>query len=113
MAEYFAQLNHLQRTLRPVMPPADDEIALGGIMPMLEEVTAFKFKFDFDELAFVVADAAHSFAIGKLRLHTMHEEAKLPGHCAKKKDDPKLVDWGVHHGPGTDGPVVNGTVYQR
>jgi hypothetical protein len=77
------EFENFKRAVRPIVFPADDEVGLPGVVVVLEKVAAFNFKFDFDELAFVVADATHGFTVGETGLKAEHDEAELPAHSAE------------------------------
>src|SRR6476660_2881177 len=63
IAECFAQLHHLKRTLRPVVPPAHNQIAPIYIVCMHKKVTTLVFQFDRHALPPIAFNAAHRLAI--------------------------------------------------
>src|SRR5216684_1745690 len=89
-----AQLNYLQipRTLRPVVAPADDQVAAGWRVFVDAEVFALVFKFHADALPFSRLKFAHGFAVGEVDLEAFYLEAHLSGDQSEQIDDAGLVD---------------------
>jgi hypothetical protein len=63
----LAQFQHLyvRRTSFPVVPPADDQIALAGIVSELFELEAFIFKLNAEVLPTAGLDFDFGFTVGK------------------------------------------------
>src|SRR5258708_31689410 len=89
-----AQLNHLQisRTLRPVVTPADDQVAACWRVFVGAEVFALVFEFHADTLPLAGLDFAHGLAVGEVDLEALYLEAHLSGDQAEQKDYAGLVD---------------------
>ena len=66
-ADQLAQLQHLQVwwTVLPVMPPADDQVALARVMAVLFELEAFIFKLDAEVLPASGFNFNFGFAVGE------------------------------------------------
>src|SRR5258708_15095771 len=88
------QLNYFQipRTLRPVVTPADDQVAACWRMFVDTEVFALILKLHADALPLARLQFAHGFAVGEVDLEALYLEAHLSGDQAEKKDYAGLVD---------------------
>ena len=53
------------RAVGPVVAPADDEVAAGGVVAVFAEILALEFKFDEDALPTIRANLADGFAVRK------------------------------------------------
>src|SRR5258708_39642279 len=73
------QLNHLQmfRAFRPVVDPADDQVAALERVFMVDEVAAGVFELDLDSLPFVLGYLAKGFAVGEGGLDSFYLKAEL------------------------------------
>src|SRR5260370_12827176 len=76
LAHHLRELQHLQprRTLRPVMPPADDQVAVFCDVSVLEEVSAQELEFNGHALAASGLDFAQGLPIGEGALRAEHGE---------------------------------------
>src|SRR5260370_10083513 len=69
------QFHDVQRTVGPVVGPADDYVAVFHAMQVFQEIAALVFEFNADALPAVGLDLAHGFAVGELRLDLRDHEA--------------------------------------
>src|SRR5258708_2700581 len=69
------QFHYVQRTVRPVVGPADDYVAVFHAMQVFQEVAALVFEFDAHALPAVWFDLAHGFTVGELGLDLRDHEA--------------------------------------
>src|SRR5258708_32723723 len=76
-----SQLDHFQpfRTFSPVVAPADDYVAVGGVVSVESEVFALVFELDALALPFAGIHLAAGFAVGEAALHRVHLKAQLGG----------------------------------
>src|SRR5258708_38002618 len=88
LAPHLRELQHLQprRTLRPVMPPADDQVAVFCDVSVLEEVSAQELEFNGHALAASGLDFAQGFAIRESALRAQHGEPQVLRQNAKEQD---------------------------
>src|SRR5260370_24869851 len=89
-----SQLDHFQlfRTFSPVMAPADDYVAVGGVVSVEREVFALVFELDTLALPFAGIHLAAGFAVGEAALHPVHLEAQLARQHSDKEDYPQFDD---------------------
>src|SRR5258708_39008552 len=82
------ELQHLQsrRTLRPVVPPGDDQVAVLRAVSVLEEVAAQELEFNGHALAASGLDFAQGLAIGESALRAQHGEPQALRQNAKEQD---------------------------
>src|SRR5260370_16579241 len=82
LAHHLRELQHLQprRTLRPVMPPADDQVAVFCDVSVLEEVSAQELEFNGHALAASGLDFAQAFPIPQNPLPPHHPEPHVLPH---------------------------------
>src|SRR5690242_3721236 len=80
----LAQFQYLYvwRTVFPVVPPADDQVALDGIMAVLFELEAFIFKLNAEVLPAAGLNLNLGLAVGKPCLHVLNDKAQPLGHHA-------------------------------
>src|SRR5258708_17431938 len=78
-AHHAPQLNHLQmfRAFRPVVDPADDQVAALERVFVVEEVAAGVFELDLDSLPFVFGYLAQGFAVGEGGLDSLYFQAEF------------------------------------
>src|SRR5579859_181759 len=109
----FAQFQDLMRAVRPIMFPADNQIAASFGVAMAAVIAAFIFKFNEDALPAEAIDAAHGFAIRKAILDVHDYETQAFGHGAEQVDDAGFIYGAVgqlarvHHRP------VNATIKEQ
>src|SRR5260370_42561838 len=113
LAHHLRELQHLQprRTLRPVMPPADDQVALLRAVSVFEEVTAQELEFNGHALAASGLDFAQGLAIRESALRAQHGEPQALRQNAKEQDhavfvrglvrQPRDSEYGSVEGPST------------
>src|SRR5260370_40434983 len=113
LAHHLRELQHLQprRTLRPVMPPADDQVAVFCDVSVLEEVSAQELEFNGHALAASGLDFAQGFAIRESALRAQHGEPQALRQNAKEQDhavfvrglvrQPRDSEYGSVEGPST------------
>ena len=77
------QLQHLHRTLRPIIRPADNQIASARVVSMFHKIPALVFKFHSYPLPPVAFNSAHRLAVREVRLHPRHHITQLLRHRAK------------------------------
>src|SRR5262245_54516813 len=61
--DYFLQFDHLQRTLRPVVLPAHNQVAFADVVIVFQKVQAPVFQLDVYPLPFVWPYLAHRLAV--------------------------------------------------
>ncbi len=82
----------MERTLLPVVAPADDDVATGGIVPVQFEITAFKFELDSDAPQAAVFALALRFAVGKRGLDRLDGIPELLRETTEEIDNTGFVD---------------------
>ena len=85
LTDQRAQLNDLERTLAPVMLPAHDHIATGGVVAVVQEIAAGIFELDPNPLpALVLAiDAPGRFAVRVNGLKCFYNQSQVRTHHAE------------------------------
>src|SRR5271156_2132257 len=63
--DFIFECEYLDRALRPVVLPADDEVASLGVMSVRAEIATLKLEFDADTFPYFGAGLADRFAIWK------------------------------------------------
>src|SRR5258708_14497464 len=79
------------RHVRRCVFPADDDVAVGGVVAVALEIFALEFKFNADMLPLAGAQFAFGFAVGEAGLHALHAEAETAGHDAEEENYALLV----------------------
>lgn len=79
------------RALGPVVTPTDNHVATIQGMPMITEVSAFKFKFDPNALPPAGRDLSLCLAVGKARLDSLDHVTELSRDYSKEKNNAVLV----------------------
>src|SRR5258707_2616261 len=110
LAHHLRELQHLQprRTLRPVMPPADDQVAVFCDVSVLEEVSAQELEFNGHALAASGLDFAQGLAIGEGALRAEHGEPQVLRQNAKEQDHAIFVGGLVRQSGDSEDGSVNG-----
>ena len=80
------------RTFRPVVDPADDQVAALGWVSVAEEVAAGVFELDLDSLPFVLGYLAQGFAVGEGGLDSFDLKAQFFRDPAKDVGHAGLID---------------------
>src|SRR5207245_244070 len=82
------QLDYLQGTLGPVMLPADDQIAAGGVVAVVTEIAAHEFEFDAHAPPpiLLVIDTPFGLAIRIHALDGFHNQVELRTQHAEQID---------------------------
>src|SRR5882724_6344028 len=73
--EYLSQLNHLQRTILPVMLPAHNRVTAVYSVSVPHEIPALKFKFKFHPLQLPACHLPERLAVGEGRLESQHAKS--------------------------------------
>src|SRR5438270_9984894 len=93
----FAQLQHLQRTLRPVMPPAHNHVAPSRRMLMQQKIPALILKLNKQPLQPSRCHHAHCLAVRIAVLHSGNSEPQVTRHGPKQHCHSGLVRRTVNH----------------
>src|SRR5258708_3346681 len=80
-----------RRTLRPVVPPGDDQVAVLRAVSVLEEVAAQELEFNGHALTASGLDFAQGLAIGEGALRAQHGEPQALRQNAKEQDHAVFV----------------------
>jgi hypothetical protein len=78
-------------SVRPIVLPADDDVATGGIVAMVVEVSALELKLDTHSFP-VGSNSPLGLAIRERGGHAFDDIAKLMGNDSEQKYDALLVD---------------------
>ena len=77
--------------LRPIVAPADDNVAAVHRVAVLVEILALKFKFDVRALPAARSDQTLGFAVGESLLHRFDTVAKFAREHSKEEHDALFV----------------------
>ncbi len=91
------QLQHLQRTIRPVVFPAHNHVAAFHVVQMHQKILALIFQFNSHHLAAFVVHPAQGDAVRKFRLYLQRGISQLPRHRRKQEHYSGFIRRGVHH----------------
>ena len=86
------KLQHFQRALGPVVLPANDQVALLGIMVMHDKITALKFKFDQYPLPAIPIHPPDRLAIWIRASNVGNHESQCCGQRSKQAHHAHLID---------------------
>src|SRR4029077_8919416 len=110
LAECPLQLNHLHRTLWPVVLPAHNQIASLRVVRMVQKIAAFKFNLYPYPLPPPRCHLAIGLHIGELRSNKRHKKPQPVRHRSKQEHHAHLIHWGkaqrrAQKRRSTQGPV--------
>src|SRR5260221_2022318 len=94
---HLTQLNHLHRTLRPVMDPAHQHVAATRRVPMPEKITALILSFHLHFLPRLLVDLAQRHDVREPLLDLPHRKPQPPRHHAKQEQHNVLILWPAQH----------------
>jgi hypothetical protein len=86
------EINNRKRAFRPIVLPADDELASGWVMFVPLKLTTPKLELDSDTFEGTVLAAELGVAVGKATLDTLDDKPEIACQHAEEEHDALLVD---------------------